>query len=169
MGTGIAITCQAFRRLLEGDEKNMRCGRAEEKQQGRVQGSGFDWGWISCYVGVMCGWRGISWYLSSALLRFNYQKFCCCPSFTPISCKDPSVRSTKQGAFRIWKWCSAWKFQVNSVVCFPPVYPPKFWNSAWFQHRINMFLNCSSSKYFKEMFTSITVLFTTMLWKRQAL
>lgn len=96
MGTGIAITRQAFRRLSEGDEKNMRCGRAEEKQQGRVQGSGFDWGWTSCYVGVMCGWKGISWYLSSALLRFNYQKTCCCPSFTPISCKDPSVRSTNR-------------------------------------------------------------------------
>lgn len=44
MGTGISIIRQAFRHLLEGDEKNMRRGRAEERQQGRVQGTGFDWG-----------------------------------------------------------------------------------------------------------------------------
>lgn len=29
MGTGIAVTRQAFRHLLKGDEKNIRCGRAE--------------------------------------------------------------------------------------------------------------------------------------------
>ena len=29
MGTGVAVTCQAFRHLLKGDEKNIRCGRAE--------------------------------------------------------------------------------------------------------------------------------------------
>lgn len=74
-------------------------------------------------VGVMCGWRGRSWYLLLALLRFNYQRPCSCLSFTPASCKDPSTRSTKQGAFRIWKWCSTWQFQVNSVICFPAIYP----------------------------------------------
>lgn len=60
MGTGIAVTRQAFRHLLEGDEKNIQCGRAEERQRRRVQGTGSDWGWTSCSVGVMCGWRRMS-------------------------------------------------------------------------------------------------------------
>ena len=29
MGTDIAVTCQAFRHLLKGDEKNIGCGGAE--------------------------------------------------------------------------------------------------------------------------------------------
>lgn len=41
VGTGIAFTCQAFRHLLREDEKNIRCGRAEERRQRRVQGAGF--------------------------------------------------------------------------------------------------------------------------------
>lgn len=162
--TGSAITRHVFRCLLEGDEKNMRCGRAEEKQQGRVQGTGFDWGWTSCLVGVMCGWRGTSWYLSSALLRLKYQKTCYCPSSTPISCKDP-----KAGSFQNLKVMQPLKISCYFCSLLSSRVPPKFWNSAWFQHRINTFLKCSSSKYFKEMFTSITVLFTTMLGRSQAL
>lgn len=37
MGTGIAITHQASRHLLEGDEKNVRCGRAEESNREKCQ------------------------------------------------------------------------------------------------------------------------------------
>lgn len=41
MGTGIAATCQAFRHLLKGDEKNIRCGRAEQEGQ-EAGGQDFD-------------------------------------------------------------------------------------------------------------------------------
>lgn len=41
MGTG--ITCQTLRHLLKGDEKNIRCGKAEERQREECRGQGFDW------------------------------------------------------------------------------------------------------------------------------
>lgn len=38
IGTGIAITHQAFRHLVEGDEKNMRCGMGRGEATGKSAG-----------------------------------------------------------------------------------------------------------------------------------
>ena len=74
-----------------------------------VQRTGFWSGIDNLLVGVIYGWRGLQWPLLSVLLRFNYQRTYCSPSFTPVSCKDLSARSAKQRAFQTWEWHSIWK------------------------------------------------------------
>lgn len=44
MGTGIAVTCQAFRHLLKGDEKDIRCGRQSRGNGEKCRGQDFDLG-----------------------------------------------------------------------------------------------------------------------------
>lgn len=134
METGTAVACQAFRHLLSGDEENIdgagqRKGNREECRRQHCDGDG--------HLA-----SGNVWLLEdgvascASLLRIRLSKDLQLCSFTPVSCKDPSTRSTKQGALRIWKWRSTWKISGQFYNLFSSYIPPKVWNSAWIQPRI---------------------------------
>lgn len=98
METGIAVLCQAFRHLLSGDEKNIDVAGQRKGNREECRGQHFDG---DGYLASGNVWLVGDVVASIASLRIQLSKDLQLSSFTPVSCKNPSMRSTKQGALGI--------------------------------------------------------------------
>lgn len=96
METGIAVVCQAFRHLLSGDEKNIDVAGQRKGNRQECRGQHFDGdGHLA---------SGNVWLVAASIAslpRIQFSRDLQLTSSTPISCKDPSMRSTKQGTLGI--------------------------------------------------------------------